>query len=124
MNVKQVWRNKVQGYMSSPVIINGHAYLHLRNRNLVCIELATGKQKWITKKYGPYWSMVAQNDKILALDANGELLLMKADPTEFKLLGSKKVSDDSTWAHLAICNDEIFIRELNAIAAYRWSDAQ
>lgn len=122
MSVTQLWKNKVQAYMSSPVVIKGHAYLHLRNKNIVCLDLTTGEQKWITKKYGAYMSMVAQGDQILGLDADGQLILFEANPTEFKLIGSKKVSNESTWAHIAICDDEIYVRELNAIAAYRWSN--
>jgi hypothetical protein len=26
----------------------------------------------------------------------------------------------NTWAHLAVCGDELFVRELNALAVYRW----
>jgi outer membrane protein assembly factor BamB len=114
------WENKTQGYMSSPVVIGSHAYLHLRNQRFTCIDLATGKETWTTKPYGQYWSMVAQGDRILALDERGELLLIRANPEKFELLDSRKVSEASTWAHLALCGEEVFIRELNAIAAYRW----
>jgi outer membrane protein assembly factor BamB len=114
------WENKTQGYMSSPVVIGSHAYLHLRNQRFTCIDLATGKETWTTKPYGQYWSIVAQGDRILALDERGELLLIRANPEKFELLDSRKISEASTWAHLAVCGEEIFIRELNAIAAYRW----
>lgn len=123
MSIQQRWKNKVQAYMSSPVVVDGHAYMHLRNKNLVCLDLASGEQKWITKKHGPYWSMVANQKQILALDAKGELLLFDANPNEFKVLGKKKVSDESTWAHLAVCNNEVFVRELKAIAVYQWGAA-
>ena len=33
--VGEQWENKLQGYMSSPILIDGHAYLHLRNRRFV-----------------------------------------------------------------------------------------
>jgi outer membrane protein assembly factor BamB len=46
--------------------------------------------------------------------------LIKANPKQFELLDSQKVSDDSTWAHLAVSADELFVRELNALAVYRW----
>ena len=39
-----VWKTPLQGYMSTPVIIDGHAYLHLRNQRFTCVDLATGKQ--------------------------------------------------------------------------------
>lgn len=64
--------------------------------------------------------MVAQGDRILALDERGELLLIRANPEKFELLDSRKISDASTWAHLAVCGNEVFIRELNAMTVYSW----
>jgi outer membrane protein assembly factor BamB len=116
----EAWTNKATGYMSSPVVIDGHAYLHLRNQRFTCINLATGETRWTTEPYGKYWSLVAQGDKILALDERGELLLIRADPREFALFDKRKISEDETWAHLAVVGNEIFIRELNALAVYRW----
>ena len=46
---------------------------------------------------------------------------MKAGPEKFELLARKKISEQETWAHLAVAGDELFVRELNAISAYRWS---
>lgn len=119
---RQTWNNKTQGYMSSPILDGGHVYIHLRNQRVACIDLETGKEKWISKqRFGQYWSMVAQKDKILGLDELGILYLMRANPDQFELLGSVKLSDEPTWAHLAVSGDELFVRELNALAAYRWT---
>ena len=118
-SLEESWVNKVQGYMSSPVVIDNHVYIHLRNQRFTCIDLATGKEKWTTKPFGKYWSMVANADHILALDQKGELLLIHANPEEFELLDRRKVADDA-WAHLAVCGKEVFVRELNAMAVYRW----
>lgn len=118
--VNPAWSNKTQGYMSSPIIIDGHAYLHLRNRRVTCIDLATGKETWTTKPFGEYWSMVANGNRILALDEKGELLLVQANPAQFTLLSRRQISSEPTWGHLAVGNDELFVRELHAIAVYRW----
>ncbi len=122
--VKEAWNNKAQGYMSTPVVIDGHAYLHLQNQRFTCINLTTGERTWTSTPYGKYSSLVAQKDLILALDQKGELLLLKANPKEFELLGQRKVSDEETWAHLAVCSDEIFIRELNALSVYVWKNSK
>ena len=37
------WNNKACGYMSTPVVIDGHVYLHLQNQRFTCIDLASGK---------------------------------------------------------------------------------
>ncbi len=115
----ETWTNKAQGYMSSPIAIGGFLYLHLRNQRFTCIDLATGESTWTTKPFGKYWSMVASGDKILALDERGELLLIRANPAEFELLDRREIADDS-WAHLAVAGSGIFVRELNAMAVYRW----
>jgi outer membrane protein assembly factor BamB len=117
----RVWVNKVQGYLSSPVVVGRCAYLHLRNGRLVAIDLKTGKTRWTSRKpFGRYWSMVAQGERILALDQRGTLYLFRANPKKFELLDSARVSDEETWAHLAVCGHELFVRELHALAVYRW----
>ena len=65
--------------------------------------------------------MVANGNRILALDDGGELLLIEADPTEFKLIDSLEVSGRPTWAHITVCGDEVYIRDLTKITAYRWN---
>lgn len=120
--VREVWNNKAQGYMSTPVVIDGHAYIHLQNQRFACINLATGERTWTSTPQGKYASLIAQRDRILALDQTGKLLLLKADPKAFELLDERKISEQETWAHLAICDDQVFIRELNGLSVFRWKD--
>ena len=108
--------------MSSPVVINGHAYLHLANGRFSCVNLANGERTWTSDAFGKYVSLVAQGNRILGLDERGVLLLIEADPKEFRLVGQHKVSETETWAHLAISGDEIFVRELKAMSVFRWSE--
>jgi len=120
-SLKQKWENKSQGYMSTPVIINGHAYHHLRNQRAACIDLATGQEKWMSGSgYGKYWSLVANGDRVLALDQVGKLHLFKATPEKFEVLDSRKLGDTEMWAHLTVAGQEIYVREQNALVAYRW----
>ncbi len=55
--VKEIWRNKAKGYMSTPVVHGGMAYLHLGNQRLTCIDLKTGVSHWTSEPFGRYWSM-------------------------------------------------------------------
>jgi len=121
--VTQRWQNKTQGYMSTPVVIDGHIYTHLKNQRFACIELATGKERWVTTPFGRYWSLIAQGRRILALDEQGELLLINANPEKFELLGQRHVSDSPTWAHLAVCGSEVFVRDLKGLTVYHWATA-
>ncbi|MEO8495047.1 MAG: PQQ-binding-like beta-propeller repeat protein [Planctomycetota bacterium] len=117
--VTEAWSHKSQGYMSSPVVIDGHICLHLRNQRLVCLDATTGEERWTTKPFGQYWSMVANGDKLLALDESGELLLIQSSADEFRLIDQTTVGDNA-WAHVAIVNDEIFVRDLREMKAFVW----
>jgi outer membrane protein assembly factor BamB len=118
--VAQVWRNKIQGYMSTPIVIANHAYVHLRNQRFACLDLATGEEAWITTPFGRYWSMVASGDRILALDETGTLRLVRATPEAFTQLGEAKVAEEEAWAHLAVAGGDLFVRDLEGITVYSW----
>lgn len=119
---EEEWTFKASGNMSSPVILDGHAYLHLGNGRFTCIDLATGESRWTTTPFGKYWSVAVRGDRLLALDERGELLLIHPTPEEFRLLDRRQVSEEETWAHLAVSGDEVFVRSLHGMVAYRWSD--
>lgn len=118
--VSEAWTSNAQGYMSTPVIVNDHVYMHLQNGRFTCIDLATGERMWTSKPYGKYASLVTQDERILALLSDGRLLLLSANPKEFEPLGDVTLTDAETWAHLAIDGNMLFVRELNALSAYRW----
>ena len=119
---QQLWRNKVQGYMSSPVVIEGHIYLHLRNQRFACINVESGKEAWITQPFGKYWSLIANGNDILALDERGELLLIRANPEAFELIERRKISEQPTLAHIGLSEHDIFNRELDALVLLECRD--
>ncbi len=121
--VAEAWRHKAQGYMSTPVVIDGVAYTHLKSQRVMAIEVATGRELWTSNQsFGKYWSLVARGDRILALDQRGILFLLRANKEKFDPLDQRKLTSAETWAHLAVADNELFVRELNALTAYRWSE--
>ena len=119
--IKEAWQFKAQGYMNTPVFVKGYAYLHLRNQRVLCIDVSTGAEKWTTSEsFGKYWSLVTQGDRILALDQRGELILLRANPERCEILDRRKVSEEESWAHLAMADDQIFIRDLKGLACWKW----
>ena len=122
--VEETWRHKAHGYMSSPVIIDGHAYLHLGNRRIVCIDLATGEDEWTSEPLSDYLSMTFQGDRILALSAEGTLYLIRANTEKLDVLAQAEVATESSWAHLAVAGDEIYVRSLEGLSKWTWPRAQ
>jgi len=120
MAVREIWNTKHQGYMTSPVLVGDVIYNHLRNQRLVALDTASGADLWnVSNRFGKYISFVVNGKKILALDQKGELFLFEASRERFRKIGSAKVADDC-WAHLAVSDDDVVVRQLTALTMYRW----
>jgi len=115
--IEETWTYKSPGYMSSPVVIDDSVYLHLGNGRLTSIDLETGDSRWTSTPLGEYWSLAFQGDKILALTEAGGLHLLRADPEQLEIVSTVSVSDQSTWAHIAVDDGQIFVRELQGLRA-------
>lgn len=119
MQSTEVWNHKAQGYMSSPVMVGGTAFLHLGNGRLTAIDLETGGSAWTSTPYGSYWSLAVREEKILGLSSDGELFLLQASEDQAVVLDRAEVSDQSTWGHLAVSGEYLFVRELEGLRAFR-----
>ena len=113
------WEGKSEAYMSSPIVVGDYAYLHLKNQRVCCIDLKDGSETWRTQPYGKYWSMVTDGERILGLDESGKLYLLAANPEKLELLDQLQVSDEPCWAHLAVVDDEIFVRFQRGLKMYK-----
>ena len=113
------WEGKSEAYMSSPIIVGDYAYMHLKNQRVCCIDLKDGSEKWRTQPYGKYWSMVTDGKRILALDESGKLYLLAANPEKFELLDQLQVSDEPCWAHLAVVDNEVYVRFQHGLKMYK-----
>jgi outer membrane protein assembly factor BamB len=105
-------------------VCDNHVYWHLRNQRIACYNLDTGKEAWrSSESFGKYMSMAVNGNRVLALDQEGELFLLEMSPEKLTVVDEYKVSKDASWAHVAVCDNEVFIREQRAIVAYKWHDA-
>lgn len=123
-SITQQWQHKSQGYMTTPVVIEGTAYTHLRSQRMMAIGVRDGAEKWTSgESFGKYVSLVGNDGKLLALDERGTLFLIRATPEKYEKLGEMIVASRDTWAHLAVCGSEVFIRDLYGVTAWKWQGA-
>jgi len=122
LSAKRTWDISPVAYMSTPVQVGGYLYAHLESRRFACFDANTGRTKWTSDQtFGEYWSMAIRGDRILALDQKGSLYLVRATPEKFDLIDQRKISDLDTWAHLASCGNEVFVRDMKGLTVYRWA---
>ena len=118
---EEKWTSKARGYMCSPVLYDGKAYLHLQNQRFACFDLETGGEQWVSSKsFGKYMSLVINGDKILALDQKGILYLIQADPKKLKILSERRLPKGESWAHLGVEGRRLLGRSLNQLHVFDW----
>ncbi len=121
--LSETWRDKrSQGYMSTPVVIGEKIYFHRRDQRFSCLDPQTKAIQWKSPVHGQYCSLASNGTRILALNQKGELLLIDADPEQFKLLDRRKISEQDTWGHIAVAGNQVFVRELKALSVFRWTE--
>jgi len=84
---------------------------------LRCIELATGKVRWTKEGFGCANMILAENH-LLTLSEHGDLLLLEANPDEYKELARVHVLDKPCRAPLALADGRLYARNDNKLICW------
>jgi outer membrane protein assembly factor BamB len=123
-----IWEDsrQLRGLMAQPLYRDGYLYSLDKGLGLVCFELATGKKHWddhrlTARGRNPHASMIWLNDgnRVLILNAAGELILARLSPQGFQEQSRTKVIDGQVWSHPAFAGRFIYVRSDGAEGAPR-----
>jgi outer membrane protein assembly factor BamB len=116
---EEVWKaDKLRMYMSSPVLAGDHLFAHDQNGFITCVEAATGKTLWSKGRFREYVSMILVGQQLLCLDTEGNLLVLAADPKEYRELARYKVSTSPVWAHLCLAPGRLIVKDKTNVRCY------
>lgn len=122
-SILPVWRNEdVTMYMSSPVADGETVYAHSSRRKgqFVAFSLATGKLLWQTDgRDASSASLIQADNAIVATSVEGDLLVLRKDKERYNVAKKYKVADSAVWAHTALADGEIFIKDETHLRKYR-----
>lgn len=119
--VEQVWKNPALNcYFSTPVAV-GKEHIYLVTGVLAinptvtlrCVEAATGKELWNKPKVGKYHAALlklADGNLLMHDDVSGDLRLLAPNLKEYQELAKSKACGQ-TWAHPAIADGKIYVRD-------------
>lgn len=115
-----VWEENrfLRGLMSQPLERDGYGYLLDKQHGMVCFELKTGTKVWTDdnrltpRGRNPQANLVwlGKSDRALALNSEGELVLLRLSPDGYQELGRSKIIGE-TWAHPAFASGCVFARD-------------
>lgn len=107
----------LRGVMSQPLYRDGHVYMIDRHHGLTCFHLETGHKLWddgnqlTPRSRNPQASLMwlGDSDRMLALNAEGELVLARLSPEGYQELSRAKIIGP-TWAHPAMSGNYLYAR--------------
>jgi len=114
--LKPIYENKkMRNHMNTCVLWEGHLYgidgnsHDRRNCSVVCLEKATGEQKWKERDLG-CGSVMLADGKLIILSDEGELVVAPASPDKFEPVARAKVLDGKCWTVPVLSRGKIYCR--------------
>jgi outer membrane protein assembly factor BamB len=121
-SVTKAWfSDKLDSRIGGMVLVNGFLYgSGDNNREWRCVDWKTGAEKYADKTIGK--GVVIYADGMLyCYSEKGELALVEANPSGFKVASQTKVEmgSEQHWSHPVIDNGRLYLRHGNTLIAYK-----
>ncbi len=106
----RLWRTKANPQrIGTGVIVGDHVYV-VNEFDIVCLELATGKQLWSVKIGKTWGSVVRSGDTLYLTSENAETRVFRANPKEYDELARNPLDGATTRASVVPSDGELLIR--------------
>ena len=103
---------------ASPIIYNGHVY-SVGEGHAVCVSVTDGHIAWDQKIGNIHYSspVLADGKLYTLLDDGKKLVMLRASPEKFELLGQANVAA-LICSSPAIANGKLYVRQEKSVACY------
>ena len=120
-SVSEVWTTKtLDSRMGGAVLVDGYLYgSGDNNREWRCLDWTTGKEMYVSDEIGK-GAVIYAEGMLYCYSDRGELALVRADPSGFRVVGKTLVSlgSEQHWAHPMIHDGVLYVRHGRALIAY------
>ena len=114
---RELWRTtRMNNKFTSAVLHDGFIY-GLDEAILACIDASTGDLKWKGGRYG-YGQVMLASGHLIVLTEEGELALVRADPTSHQEMTRFPAIEGKTWNHPAMSDGILLVRNIEEMAAF------
>ncbi len=121
-SAEQIWHNAdISMYMSSPVLSDSLLFGldHKRKGRFFCLDARTGSALWTSEgRQAGNAVLTHAGEALFCLTTDAELIVLKKSPTEFEPVARYTVAASPTWAHPAILEKHILVKDLSALALW------
>lgn len=119
----EAWTSKkFRPYFDDMVFHKGHIYGYDGDR-FCCVDASTGAMRWEGKRYGGQVLLIADMEMLLVLGEKGEVVLVPANPAEFKEIARFKAINGKTWNYATLAHGRLFVRNAEEAACFALPEA-
>ncbi len=122
-SVERVWKTtRLKTKFSSASLLDGYAY-GLDEGIAACIDLKTGKKVWKGGRYG-FGQQLLVGNRLLVQAEQGELVIVKADPSGHEELARIQALSHMTWNVPALAGRYLLVRNDREVVCYRLAKSE
>lgn len=122
---RELWRDArlLRTKLTNVVLHDGFVY-GLDDGMLECVELESGAKRWKEGRYG-HGQILLAGELLLVASEEGEVFALEPDPARANaVLGSFQGLTGKSWAHLALADGVLFLRNAEECAAWELARAR
>ncbi len=112
---------QLQNHHGGLILVGDHVYF-TTNRELVCLEIKTGKVAWKNRCVGKGSLTFADGNLIVRAEGgDGTIVLVEANPSEYREKGrfdQPSRSDKNSWTYPVVVDGKLYIRDQNLLLCY------
>ncbi len=118
--LEQLWSSDevMSNHYATSVHHEGHLYgFHGRQEyspSLRCVDLKTGKVRWSQDRFGS-GTITLAGERLIILRENGELLLARADPKQYRQLSKARILTGTVRAYPALADGLLYARNQDTL---------
>ena len=117
LKAEQIWAAKESAInYASPVVVNHYLYGVGPTKNLICVDVETGKQAWSKDGFfsssggKAYAGILVVGKNLLILADDGQLVLIAADASEYREISRTQVAGNN-WCNPAYAGGNLYLRD-------------
>ncbi len=116
--VEENWRTTDYEPFTSDAVYHDGLLYGFNNRNLMCVDAATGKIRWKSKPYAGQVLLLPEMKMLLHITEAGMVKLLEASPDGEVEVSKFKAIAGKTFNHPSIANGRLFVRNGEEAACF------
>ena len=110
IQVHSLWASSrvLKTKFTNACLYDGYAY-GLSDGVLECVEISSGRRTWKRGRFG-HGQLLRAGDHLLIQAESGEIVLVEANSTRFKKIGSIPALEGQTWNNLCLYENRLLVR--------------